>query len=796
MPESALHSHALGPADARDLGREVLLTDGLGGFTLGSPAGVPTRSSSGLNVAHQPPGLRRVMFVTALETLRVGQESLDLHAFEIAPGTLEGWGLSLLSGVRLDDLLPTREQLALGLHIRRRSVMPRHSGALVLLYDIDAPHLQSGETASLTLGGVFVDREMQQVHSATPPLEFAHLPANFSAARLHSQEVRVQGRAQACRIRLYAERALPLPVRPLPQRLHYRLDAARGAPDTDQAVRAALWEVTLRPGANRLALVIEGLGTRIADPWAAHAEEAARRAALVRRAWNASGVHDNVVATLSVAADAFLVRRGEAELPPLGGPALQGTSVISGYPWFADSGRGSMIALRGLSVCTGRPQEGLAILETLISALRGGLIPNLDDGAGTGDNTIDGALWLATHLEPLLAASQDAGQVRRALTILRGILRHHARGTGHGSGMDNADGLLIAGTAGSQLTWMDAKIHGWVVTPRHGKPIEIQALWLAALDTEQRLSGALGEQAEFSGVQRAARQAFGQFWNPENGYFYDVLHPAERPNAQVRPNALLALALPGIPATYEQRRSVLAVAARELLTPLGLRTLSPNDAAYRGNSGSDPLLRSAAYHQGTVWPWLSGAYTDLLLAQGQVAEARAALSGLLGHLWEAGLGSISEVMSPETLHPGGCPFQAWSVAEVLRAHIAICQAERPAASPLAPVATPLSERPVVTADPKVEHPSLFKLTPDGLDFHLNLDSTLDLTAPELADWSAQQPISAAHHITESKPNEDDLLLVVAPDLGRADLSSQNKVHARQLDDPFSVEDLDVIEPLT
>ena len=231
MPESALHSHTLGPADARDLGREVLLTDGLGGFTLGSPAGVPTRCSSGLNVAHPPPGLRRVMFVTALETLRLGGQSLDLHAYEVAPGTLEGQGLSVLGGVTLGDLLPTREQLALGLHVQRRSVMPRHSGALLLLYDIDAPHLKFGETASLTLGGVFVDREMQQVHAITPPLEFTHLPANFSTTKLHSQEVRVQGRAHACRVRLYAERALPLSVRPLPQRLHYRLDAARGAPD-------------------------------------------------------------------------------------------------------------------------------------------------------------------------------------------------------------------------------------------------------------------------------------------------------------------------------------------------------------------------------------------------------------------------------------------------------------------------------------------------------------------------------------------------------------------------------------
>jgi len=654
----------LGPQAARDLTREVLLPDGLGGFALSSPAGVPTRCYSGLSVSHRPPGERRVMFVTATESLQIGAQRCDLHAFEVAPGTLEGQGLSVLSGVTLRDLLPEREQTALGMNIRRRSVVPRHSGALVLLYEIDAPHLKAGQRATLTLGGVLVDRDMHRVHLQTPELRFECL----------DREVRVHGEVHQTRLRLHAGDAAmtALAPRPLPQRLHFRLDTARGAPDTERAVRADFWEIELRPGLNKLALVVEGLATRIDDPWAAADAEAERRAGLVDRAWQASGVPDDVVATLAVAADAFVVRRA----------STGNLSVIAGYPWFADWGRDSLIALPGLLLSSGRIEEGLGVLDTFASSLRGGLTPNnfFDDGQGAGYNTVDGALWLIASLEKLVRRAANANLTRLALGIVRTVVGEYARGTGYGIGLDRSDGLLRAGLPGTQLTWMDVKIHDWVVTPRHGKAVEIQALWLSALGAESRLARSLGEAAEFGDVLTLARTSFSAFWNTENGYLYDVLGDAGSSvpagSAQVRPNALIALALPDTPATPSQVDAALDVAARELLTPLGLRTLSPLDSAYLANYGGDQLVRDAAYHQGTVWPWLMGAYTDLLLSRGRVAEARAALGGLRGHLWEAGLGSVSEVISPADLTPGGCSFQAWSVAELLRAHIAVSRAER------------------------------------------------------------------------------------------------------------------------
>ncbi|AZI43596.1 glycogen debranching protein [Deinococcus psychrotolerans] len=681
---AARHLYRLGPQAARDLSREVLLPDGLGGFALSSSAGVPTRCYSGLSVAHRPPGDRRVMFVTALEELRVGEQRCALHAFEVAPDTLEGQGLSVLSGVTLRDLLPEREQLALGVRIRRRSVVPRQSGTLILLYDIEAPHLRAGEDASLTLGGVLVDRDMHHVHRDTPQLGFECL----------ASEVRVHGEAHQTRLRLYSGGAevSALAVQPTPQRLYYRLEAARGAPATDRAVRADFWEIKLRPGLNRLALVIEGSPVHIDDPWAAYDTEAQRRALLVDSAWQASGVPDDVVATLAVAADAFFVQRG----------STQNLSVIAGYPWFADWGRDSLIALPGLSLSTGRIEESLGVLDTFSSSLRGGLTPNnfFDDGQGAGYNTVDGSLWLATSLEKVVHYTQNPNLARIALSTIRGILREYAGGTAYGIGMDADDGLLNAGEPGAQLTWMDVKIHDWVVTPRHGKPVEIQALWISALSAETRLSRILGELPHFGEVLGAAQSSFSAFWNPKTGCLYDFLGRAGA-NAQLRPNALIALALPDTPATSSQICTVLDACSRELLTPLGLRTLSPLDPEYVSHYGGDRLVRDAAYHQGTVWPWLMGAYTDLLLRQGQVAEARAALSGLLGHLWEAGLGSVSEVISPDDLAPAGCPFQAWSVAEVLRAHIAVSLAEQALSLPRG-----LSIQPAEDAVPSPEQAEL------------------------------------------------------------------------------------------
>lgn len=637
-----------GAQAVRDLTREVLLTDGLGGFVLSTLAGVPIRSYSALNVSLNPPVERHAMWIAPTETVEVDGRARSLHAFEIAPGTLEGDGLGCVESVVLRDLLPERRSVALGVRVTRRAVVPRHSGALVLLYEVE-----TREAATLRLGGLFTDRDM---HAALPAMPMLSLTRTTDL-------VTVTGR-RALHVRLHAP-GLDVAAGTgtfSPQRLHYRAEAERGEKDTDVSARADLWSVRLPPGRHRLALVVDGQGEATLDPWTAWDAEVARRDDLVRLAWDTTEVRDEVVATLAVAADAFLVRRA----------SVDSTSVIAGYPWFADWGRDSMIALSGLALTTGRFSEAREVLATFLRYRRRGLVPNnfWDDGKGAGYNTVDGALWLFVAMERYARATGDEAFVLESLPALRDILEWHVSGTDFDIRQD-ADGLLRAGSPGVQLTWMDVKIEDWVVTPRHGRPVEIAALWLAALGAYDRLSLLVGAQPAFEEARVRVAVAFARFWETTSPYPADTLHDDGTPDPSVRPNALLALALPDTPRDGSREETALRVAERDLVTPVGLRTLSPDDPRYRPRYGGHRYLRDSAYHQGTVWPWPIGAYVDLLLRRGERDRARAALRGLVAHLAEAGVGSVSEVFGAEDLAPGGCPFQAWSVAELLRAHVAV-----------------------------------------------------------------------------------------------------------------------------
>ncbi|MFC4426765.1 amylo-alpha-1,6-glucosidase [Deinococcus navajonensis] len=645
-----------GPGQARDPDLEVLLTDGQGGFSLGSLAGVPTRCYGALNISERPPVQRRAHLAAPLERLSTSSGEAALHALELAPGVFEGQGLNLLVEATLRDLLPEREQWWRGARIRRQAVMPRNRDSLVYLYEVHAE-----EPVVLTLGGFFVDRDMHRVHEEAPSLQFS---AEGNAASIQGEGL--------TRVRLHAPgaRLEALTPQPFAQRVYYRHDAARGEADSEVTLGAALWRVHLPAGGGRVALVFTaGTSAGVPDPWAAVQAEAARRRRHAEQAWESSGVRDEVVATLAVAADAYLVQR----------TAPAGVTVIAGYPWFADWGRDAMIALSGLTLTTGRYAEARDLLGTFLKALRRGLAPNNfhEDGHGAGHNTVDGALWLAVALERYVSHSGDLEFAWQSLPRLRELLDWHVRGTDHGIRMDPQDGLLRAGEPGVQLTWMDVKIGDWVVTPRHGKPLEVQGLWLAALGAEGRLARQLGETPAFTELLLRAQNSFASFWTGE--VWADVLHPDGTPDLSIRPNMAIALALPDTPTPTGALQAALGVVRRELLTPTGLHTLSPLDPRYRGNYGGAQVQRDVAYHQGTIWPWPLASYVDLLLVCGHLAEARAALRGLEGHLWEAGLGHVSEVFSGRERRPGGCPFQAWSVSELLRAHVKVAQAEAAAA---------------------------------------------------------------------------------------------------------------------
>jgi predicted glycogen debranching enzyme len=380
---------------------------------------------------------------------------------------------------------------------------------------------------------------------------------------------------------------------------------------------------------------------------------------------------------LALAADQFLVERRDRSGNPLG------KTVIAGYPWFSDWGRDTMIALPGLTLATGRVDIAASVLRTFAGFVSQGMLPNRfpDTGEPPEYNTVDASLWFFVAVHEYLRASGDRAFAAEIYPTLKDMVGWHVRGTRFGIGMDPADGLLKAGEAGVQLTWMDAKVGDWVVTPRIGKPVEINALWFNAVSILRDLSAELDQaqdQIEYGALAGRIRASFEPaFWFDDGGYLYDVIGGPEgdadptgcRRDASLRPNQIFALSLPHALLAGGKARRVLDVCIAELWTPVGLRSLAPRDSRYIGRYLGGPAERDGAYHQGTVWTWLLG---PLATAHFRVHQDAAAALDLLraipAHLREACVGQISEIMDGDPpFEPRGCFAQAWGVAEVLRA---------------------------------------------------------------------------------------------------------------------------------
>jgi len=368
---------------------------------------------------------------------------------------------------------------------------------------------------------------------------------------------------------------------------------------------------------------------------------------------------------LVLAADQFVVRRPLPDDP-------DGATVIAGYHWFGDWGRDTMIALPGLTLATGRPEVARKILTTFARFVDRGMLPNRfpDGGQAPEYNTADATLWYVEAIRAYHAATGDDGLLKDLYPMLESILAWHRDGTRYGIRQDPADGLLAAGEPGVQLTWMDAKVGDWVVTPRIGKPVEINALWYNALVAIAGFARRLRRPAEELDTQ-AARVATGfeRFWNRHDGWCFDVLDGPDGNETALRPNQILAVSLPASALPPARRRAVVDACARHLLTSYGLRSLAPFDARYVGRYGGDQRARDGAYHQGTAWGWLLGPFALAHFnAYGDAARAREYLAPLADHLGDHGLGSIAEIFDGDApFLPNGCIAQAWSVAETLRA---------------------------------------------------------------------------------------------------------------------------------
>lgn len=446
----------------------------------------------------------------------------------------------------------------------------------------------------------------------------------------------------------------------------HRQESARGLRDHGDLYAAGAFAAHLDPS-DMMTLVLTTEDQPDLDGRRSLALAQERQQTLLRHA-NAES-SDPVVHQLVLAADQFIVERRPALTPH-----SPSRTIIAGYHWFNDWGRDTMIALPGLTLATGRAADAAAILRTFAQYLSDGLLPNNfpdRSGAVPGYNTADATLWYVLAVRAYHDATGDRELTADLLPALRGIVEHHIAGTRHGIGVDPADDLLRAGEPGVQLTWMDAKVGDWVVTPRIGKPVEINALWYNTLRTVADLLAAQDEAAagRYAALAARARDAFqARFVRPEYDHLADVVDGPDGDDWSLRPNQIFALSLPYPLLEGDRAKRVLDAAGRALLTSHGLRTLSPDDPAYVGRYAGDVRQRDGGYHQGTVWAWLLGPFAEAhFRAHGDRAAALALLRPLAHHLTDAGLGTISEIFDADPPHaPRGAIAQAWSVAEALR----------------------------------------------------------------------------------------------------------------------------------
>jgi predicted glycogen debranching enzyme len=635
------------PNSGASAAREWLEANGLGGWAASTVPGLNTRRYHGLLVAATaPPVGRRLLLSKLEEALVAGGERFELSTNRY-PGALHPEGYRFLVSFGLQPF-PTWLFEAGGARLERTLFMVHRENTTVLRW-----RLLSAGRARLEVRPLIAFRDIHALTRENPALDprVAVEPGAASVAPYPDLPV----------LHVVHDGGLALTGHWY-RSFEYDEERRRGFDFAEDLFQPFLLAFDLGGAGKADATVIASTTRHVAaDARSLEKDELRRREAL------AGGVpgDDPSLPLLACAADRFLAARGG------------GSTVIAGYPWFTDWGRDAMIALPGLTLATGRPDMARHILLVFAGSARDGLIPSRfpDDEAAPDYGAADATLWFVEAVRRYVEATGDAEWVRERLwSVLGEILEAHAGGTRFGIRVDG-DGLLASGATGLALTWMDARVGGEPVTPRRGKPVEIQALWYSALRTLEDLARRFGEaaaSARFGAMASRAKESFLRLFPSESGGLCDVVDGATR-DASVRPNQILAASLPHSMLGEGGARSVVSVVTRDLLTPYGLRTLSPADPAYVGRYEGDPATRDRAYHQGTVWPWLIGPYVDALRRVGGDTpetrrRARGVLSPLLAYVRAEGTGQIPELFDGDPPHrAGGCPAQAWSVAELLRA---------------------------------------------------------------------------------------------------------------------------------
>lgn len=632
------------------LRREWLETNGLGGFASAAVNGCNTRRYHGLLVAATKPPVGRFVLLSKLEETLI----IDGRRYELGtnryPGVIHPQGFQYLKQFRLDPF-PTFTFGVESTELEKTVFMVQGENTTVIQYRVKGraarvqleirPLIAFRDYHNLTHENGALDGTIQQQLGQISFSPYPGLPALCLANS--ADQIESTGH-------WYRD-------------FEYEAERERGPDFSEDLFNPCVlvFDVNSKPKVS----IIASTESHDADA----AEEYCKRE-ISRRKDNAlhSPVGDDFVTSLATAADQYIVSRGEQK------------SVIAGYHWFSDWGRDTMIALPGLTLPTQRYDVARSILRTFAQHVDRGMLPNRFPDAGETPeyNTVDATLWFFEAVRAYLAYTGDLDFVQQELySVLSDIIAWHVRGTRFGINLDSA-GLLNSGEPGVQLTWMDAKVGDWVVTPRRGKPVEIQALWYNAVCIMEDIAAGLDDEnarKRYSNMATLTRWSFNRmFWNEKAGYLYDVVNGGP-PDASIRPNQIFAVSLPHSMLSPERAKQVVSIVQQHLLTPYGLRSLAPSDAQYRGRYTGDGVTRDGAYHQGTVWPWLMGPFITAYIkvnggSDAARRQAEAWLAPLKDHLTDAGLGHISEIFDGDAPHrPVGCIAQAWSMAEILRATV-------------------------------------------------------------------------------------------------------------------------------
>jgi predicted glycogen debranching enzyme len=638
--------------------KEWLVTNGLGGYAMGTVAGPLTRRYHGLLVAALRPPVSRALLISKFdETVTYNGETYALfsnHWGSHPPlplgdgrgeGVIEPRGFEYIENFRLEFGVPVWVFRLADAELEKRLWMEHGENTTYVQYTLK----HASAPLKLSLKVLANDRD----HHANTQPHLIEVTQVENGLKLSLPETGAQ-------VWVLSDRAQATPRGEWYKNYFLAVEAGRGLDALDCNFYAGDFVAELQPH-ETITVIITTVGAHRDAPL----HEPTRPQNLIKQSRLESAPPE--IQQLVLAADQFIVKRQMAD-------GTRGDTVIAGYPWFTDWGRDTMIALPGLTLATRRFDVAANILRTFAKFVSEGMLPNYypDADAQPEYNTVDATLWYFEAVRAYYAATHDDALLRELWPTLTDIVAGHERGTRYQIHVDESDGLLYAGEAGVQLTWMDVKIDEWVVTPRTGKPVEINALWFNALRAMADFARRLGHAPErFEQLAERVQASFHKLWNAERGYCFDVIGGPTGDEATLRPNQLFAVSLAHSPLTPAQQSGVVVACAQHLLTSHGLRTLPPSDPNYHPHYNGDRVTRDTAYHQGTVWPWLMGPFVS---AHFRVFKNKAAVRSffdpLLTHLNDHGLGTISEVCEADPPHtPHACIAQAWSVAEVLRVWI-------------------------------------------------------------------------------------------------------------------------------